>query len=160
MYRRYFVVGLVFLLLVGAYFVFFDKDNSDNEYEVYFSKLVNADNYVDSLSGVDLEVYEVETSGKYVYTMVFSEVLKKESNIKVLVMDDSQKDDYGYYPSFGIIDNKDCSLVPSGSEKKVNESEGLSLTMEYDKKIEWLRIYFASESGEQFARIRVIDYLN
>jgi len=161
MYRRYIIVGIVFLLLIGAYFVFFDKDKSDKEYEKYYNKLVDKDNYSDSLDGVSLSVDEIEENSKYSYIITFDNVSERKDNVKILVVDGiSNKDNIKYYPSFGIVDNRGYSLILSSEDKGEKEIKGVNLTILESEKIEYLLIYFNSDDGEQFVRVKVSNYLN
>lgn len=160
MYRRYLIIGLVFLLLIGAYFVFFDKDKSDKEYEKYYKKLVEKGTYSDSLEDVSVNIYESSKNGKYIYSITLDNVSEKQSNVKVLIVDsNASKDKIDFFPSFGIIDNKGYALVPEGETSKDNEKEGLLLTTEYNSKIEYMLVYFCGNGEEQYIKIKVSDYL-
>ena len=160
MYRRYFIIGFVFLLLIGAYFIFFNKDNNGNDYDEYYKKLVDRETYSERLNGVPISIYESIDDGEYVYSVIFDDVEEKESNVKVLIVDSATiKDEIKYFPSFGIIDSKGCSLIPEGTESSAKEKEMLSLNIEYGERIEYMLIYFNGNSEEQFVRIKVSDYL-
>lgn len=159
MYRRYIIVGVVFLLLVGAYFVFFDKDKSDKEYSKYYNKLVDKEEYGDNLNGVTLTIFESEENDKYSYVVTFDNVSVVNKNVKILVADSSKKDNKEYYPSFGIVDNKGYSIIPSNSEKKEKEVKGVNLTVVDVDKIEYLLVYYSSNDNEQFVKVKVSNYL-
>ena len=159
MYRRYIIVGIVFFLLVGAYFVFFDNDKKDKEYSKYYNKLVNKEEYSDSLQGVDLTIFESEENDKYSYVVTFDNVSVVNENVKMLIVDNSKKSSKGYYPSFGIVDNKGYSIIPSSNEKKEKEVKGVNLTVVDVDKIEYLLIYYSSNNVEQFVRVKVSNYL-
>ena len=160
MYRRYFIIGFVFLLLVCAYFIFFDKENNSNDYNEYYNKLVSRETYSDSLDGVGLSIYESIDDGEYVYSVIFDDVEEKESNVKVLIVDSmASKDEVKYFPSFGIIDSEGCSLIPEGGQSSIKEKEMLSLNIEYGERIEYMLIYFNGNGEEQFVRVKVSDYL-
>ena len=158
MYKRYIIVGLVFLLLVGAYFIFFD-DKKNNDYEEYYIKLIEKDNYSDSLSGVNLEIVEnLEISGKYSYIITFDNVSVLNNDVKILVSDGSEyKDDY--FPSFGIVDNKGYSIIPASESKGDKQVKGVNLAILESEKINYLLIYYSSNNHEQFVRINVSNYL-
>ena len=68
MYRRYIVVGIVFFLLVGAYFMFFDKKENKN-YEKYYNKLVSHENFKSYLDHVNLNIEEIEEDEEPLYLM-------------------------------------------------------------------------------------------
>ena len=160
MYKRYIIVGLVFFLLVGAYFIFFNKDNGDKEYKKYYDKLVEREEYSDSLDGVTLTIFENEDNGKYNYVVTFDNVNVKQSDVKILIADgNSSKDNMEYYPSFGIVDNEGYSIILSSEEKKDKEVKGVNLTIVDSDKIEYLLIYFSGNSNEQFVRVKVSNYL-
>ena len=161
MYRRYIVIGIVFLLLIGAYFVFFDKDKSDKEYEKYYNKLVDRDNYSDSLNGISLSIDEISEDNKYSYIVTFDNVSEREDNVKILVVNgNAKKDNVEYYPSFGIVDNEGYSLILSSEDRGEKEIKGVNLTILESDKIEYLLIYFSSDDSEQFVRVSVGNYLN
>lgn len=160
MYRRYFIIGFVFFLLIGAYFVFFDKESENNDYDIYYKKLADREYYSDEIEGVDISIFENEDNGTYIYSIIIDNVKEKESDIKVLILDENvTKGDVKYFPSFGIVDNKGCSLIPTGLDGGAKEKDMLSLSMEYNAKIEYILIYFNGNNEEQFAKIKVSDYL-
>ena len=157
MYRRYIVVGLVFFLLVGAYFVFFDKD-SNKEYERYYNKLVENGRYNDSLDGVVLSIVEEQVDNKYNYIITFDNASEKQENVKILVV--NEDDEKGYFPSFGIIDNKGYSIVSNRETSEFKDIKGVNLTILDSEKIESLLIYFCSNNNEQFIKVDVVNYLD
>lgn len=159
MYRRYLIVGVVFFLLIGAYFVFFDNDKNDKEYKKYYNKLVNRDEYSSELKGIDLSIDEISENNEYSYIITFDNVSVRQNNVKILIVDE-QKKDSGYYPSFGIIDNKGYSIILNDENREDKEVKGVNLTIVDSDKIENLLIYFFSENTEQFVKIKVGNYLN
>ena len=160
MYKRYIIVGLVFFLLVGAYFIFFNKDNGDKDYKEYYDRLVEREEYSESLNGVSLTILENLDNGKYSYIVTFDNVSTKQSNVKILIADgNSSKDKMEYYPSFGIVDNEGYSIILSSEEKKDKEVKGVNLTIVDSDKIEYLLIYFSGNGNEQFVRVKVSNYL-
>ena len=160
MYRRYIVIGIVFFLLIGAYFVFFDKDKDNKVYEKYYKKLVDRDNYSDSLSDVSLDIEEIGENNKYSYIVTIDNVSKRQNNVRILIADsNSNKNNVKYFPNFGIIDNKGYALIENG-EINDKELEGINLTIVDSEKIEYMLIYFASDNGEQFVKVKVANYLN
>jgi len=158
MYRRYIIVGLVFFLLIGAYFVFFDKDKNDKVYDKYYNKLVDKEDYSDNLNGIEISIIEVGDNNKYDYMITFDDPDEKKENVKFLVV--NPDDDSKYFPSFGIIDNKGYSIVPNGEINEEKDLKGVNLTILDSDKIEYLLIYFSSESNEQFVKVNVGNYLN
>lgn len=158
MYKRYIIVGLVFFLLIGAYFIFFN-DRKNNDYEKYYTKLIEKDNYSDSLSGVNLEIVEsLESNDKYSYIITFDNVSVVNNDVKILVSDGSEyKKDY--FPSFGIVDNKGYSIIPMSEEKGDKQVKGVNLTILESEKINYLLIYYSSNNHEQFVRVKVSNYL-
>lgn len=159
MYRRYIVVGVVFFLLVGAYFAFFNKDKEDKEYQKYYTKLVEKEVYSNNLDGIDLSIVESEENGKYSYIITLDNASSKVDDVKVLVIEDTTSKDVKYFPSFGIVDNKGYSLISSGDERDDKQVKGLNLTVLNSDKIENLLIYFSGNGSEQFVKVRVVDYL-
>jgi len=163
MYRRYIIVGIVFFLLIGAYFVFFDKEKDNNDYEKYYNKLVEREEFSSYLDDVNLSIEEVEEdNSKYSYIITFDGVEEKKENIKILVIDEEcSKEKVESFPSFGIIENKGYSLVKEGNqdvEKKL--LKGVNLTIIEKEKIETFIIYFSSGSNEQFVKVNVSDFIN
>lgn len=158
MYKRYIIVGLVFFLLVGAYFIFFN-DKKNNDYEEYYTKLIEKDNYSESLNGVNLEIVEsLESDDKYSYIITFDGVSVANNDVKILVSDgsDYKKD---YFPSFGIVDNKGYSIIPMSDSIEGKQLKGVNLTVLESEKIEYLLIYYSSNGHEQFVRVKVSNYL-
>ena len=160
MLRRYVIVGIVFFLLIGAYFVFFDKDENE-EYEDVYNKLVGFHNYKSSLNDITLSVDEINEDGKYTYIVTLDNIAMKMDNVKILVVPNgATKDIIGSYPSFGLIDNKEYSIIPSDQQRGDKEIKGVNLMLIDGAKIEELLIYFSSDSCEQLAKINVSSYLN
>ena len=159
MYRRYVIIGLVFFLLIGAYFVFFDNKKSDREYNKYYSKLVDRDTYNDVLDDVTLSIDEIEEDNKYSYIITFDNVSERKDNVKILIAKENVSDNEEYFPSFGIISNKGYSIVMNNSVVGENEVKGVNLTILNSDKIESMLIYFFSDDGEQFVKINVVNYL-
>lgn len=158
MYKRYIIVGIVFFLLVGAYFVFF-YDKKDNTYGEYYDKLIEKGNYSDSLNGVDLSIVEnIEKDNKYSYIITFDKVSIVNNNVKILVSDGSE-DSEKYFPSFGIVDNEGYSIIPVSEEKGDKQVKGVNLTILESEKINYLLIYYNSNGNEQFVRVKVSNYL-
>lgn len=160
MYRRYIVVGIVFFLLVGAYFILFDKENDNNTYEKYYNKLVNKDEFKNYIDDVNLNIEEIEEDSKYTYIITFDGVSEKKENIKILVLDEKcSKDKIEKYPSIGIVANKGYSLVPNGNEEEENKLfKGVNLTVIDKDKIDTFIIYFSSNGVEEFAKVNVSSF--
>lgn len=159
MYRRYIIVGIVFFLLVGAYFIFFNKESEDKEYQEYYTRLVEKETYSNSLEGIDLSITESEENGKYSYIVTIDNPNSKMDDVKVLVIEDTASKDVKYFPSFGIVDNKGYTLVLNDEEIEEKKVKGLNLIILDSKKIENLLIYFSGNNKEQFVKVRVVDYL-
>lgn len=157
MYRRYIVVGVVFFLLIGAYFIFFDKNKSSNDYEKYYSKLVEREEYKDYLDDVNVSIEEVKEDGKYSYIVTFDGVTSAKENVKILVLDEKcNKDEIEFFPSFGIVGNFGYSLVTNGNEdEEAKKIRGVNLTIIDKEKIDNFIIYFNSNGVEEFAKISV-----
>lgn len=161
MYRRYIFIGMFVLLLVGAYFIFFDKDNRNNDYEEYYTKLLKQESFSNTLEGLSLSVEEIEENGKYSYIITIDEASEKQSDVKVLLLNGNCKEEeLEVYPSFGIIDNKDYSIVPKDEEISDKEIKGINLTILEKGKIEYLLIYFLGNGKEQFVKVKVSNYLS
>ena len=128
-------------------------------YKKYYNKLVDRDEYSDELKGIDLNIDEICEDNKYSYIITFDNVSIRQNNVKILVIDE-QKKDSGYYPSFGIIDNKGYSIILSDENRENNEVKGVNLTIVDSDKIESLLVYFSSDNTEQFVRIKVGNYLS
>lgn len=161
MYRRYIIVGVFFLLLIGSYFVFFNDKETTNDYDKYYLSLISKDNYSDSINGVSLSIDEIEDNNKYSYIITFDNVSEKQENLKILVLDNNcNKEKIKAFPSFGIIDNKNYSLVSANNDIEKKELKGVNLTIIDSDKIEYLLIYYNSNNVEQFVRVKVSNYLS
>lgn len=161
MYRRYIIIGLVFLSLVGAYFAFFYNEKNNKDYVKYYNKLVERDRYVERLDGIDLSIDEIVDNDMYSYIVTFDNVSVRQDNIKVLIVDENhENNDIEYYPSFGILDNKGYSLILDNENRESNEIKGLNLTILDSCKIESLLIYFSGNGVEQFVKVVVGNYLD
>lgn len=158
MYRRYIVVGVVFFLLIGAYFVFFDKKEDKNDYEKYYNKLVERQEFNPYLDDVNINIEEIdEGNSKYTYIVTFDGVSSTKSDIKILVLDEGcTKDNMEVFPSFGIVENKGYSLVKDGEENIDNKQlKGVNLTILDENEIDYFIIYFSSNGVEEFAKVQV-----
>ena len=163
MYRRYIIVGAVFFILIGAYFIFFDKDKENDDYEKYYNKLVVNDTFVNYLDDVNLNIQEIGgENDKYTYTITFDGVSEDKNNIKILALaDNCSKDKLEKFPSFGIISNKGYSLVKEGNEDEENKRlKGINLVIIDKEKINGFIIYFACDDNEQFVKAQVNDFSN
>lgn len=155
MYRRYIVVGVVFFILIGAYFVFFDKKDN-NDYKKYYNKLVERENFSSYLNDVNLNIEEVmQDNLKYTYIITLDNVTEKKENIKILVLDEKcEKGNLEYFPSFGIIDHKGYSFVKLGEEDEEKKLlKGVNLSIADKDKIDNFIIYFYSDGIEQFVKV-------
>lgn len=160
MYRRYIIVGVFFFILIGAYFVFFNEKEDKNDYEKYYMSLLDKDSYSEALEGVSLSIVERYNNSKYDYTITLDNVSERQNNVKVLVIDNNcNKDNVRAFPSFGIIDEKNYSLVKDTNNLDNNELKGINLTIGDSEKIEYLLIYYSSNEKEQFVRVKVSNYL-
>lgn len=158
MYRRYIAVGFFSFLLIGAYFVFFDVKTTKNDYEKYYNKLVEREEFLDYLDDVNISIEEIEQeNSKYTYIVTFGGVTSKKENIKILILDEHcNKDKVEIFPSVGIISDKGYSLVKQGNQDKDNNLyEYGVLTVADEEKIDNFIIYFSSKGVEQFAKIAV-----
>lgn len=163
MYRRYVIVGIVFFLLIGSYFIFFNKKENSKEYEKYYSKLVEREEFSNYLDDINLNISQLEEeNSKYTYTITFDGVTSTKNNVKILILDEKcSKDKIEHFPSFGIIDNEGYSLVKIGSEDIENKLlKGVNLTVIRAEKIDNFIIYFSSDNVEQFVKVKVSDFLD
>lgn len=158
MYRRYIIVGVVFFLLIGAYFVFFDKKEDKNDYEKYYNKLVERQEFKSYLDDVNINIEEIdEGNSKYSYIVTFDGVSSTKSDVKILVLDEEcTKDNMEVFPSFGIVENRGYSLVKDGEENIDNKQlKGINLTILDENEIDYFIIYFSSNGVEEFAKVQV-----
>ena len=163
MYRRYVIVGVVFFLLIGAYFAFFDKKEENNDYEKYYKKLVNREEFSSYLDDVNITIKEtLQSDSKYTYEIVLGGVTSKKEDIKVLILDDNCKEEIvEFFPSIGIVSDKGYSLVKKGEEdRKNNLFEYARLAISDEEKIDYFIIYFSSNGVEEFARVAVSTFSN
>lgn len=156
MYRRYIIVGVFFLLLIGSYFIFFNDKDNNNDYEKYYNSLVEKEDYADTLDGINLSIYEVDEN----YIITFDGVSEKQDNVKILVLNNNcTKDNIKTFPSFGIVDNKGYSIVKDNNNLEKKELMGVNLTIIDSEKIDYLLIYYKANNNEQFVRVKVSNYL-
>ena len=163
MYRRYIIVGVVLFLLIGAYFIFFDKKKGGNEYEKYYNKLVEREEFSSYLEDVNIDIKEEkESNSKYTYSVTFDGVSEAKENIKILILDaNCSKEKIENFPSFGIVANKGYSLVKDGKGDEENKLlEGVNLSVSNKEKIDYFIIYFASGSNEEFVKVEVATFLD
>ena len=69
------------------------------------------------------------------------------NNFKAMVIS-SEIDGKEYYPSFGIIDNKNINLVNDNSEE--NETKGVNLVVSNREKIKAFKVYVSYNNYEYF----------
>lgn len=158
MYRRYIIIGVVFFLLIGAYFIFFDKKEVKNDYKEYYTKLVERQEFNSYLDDVNINIEEIDNgNSKYTYIVTFDGVSSTKSDVKILVLDaNCNKENMEIFPSFGIVENKGYSLVKDGEENIDNKQlKGVNLTVLDEDKIDYFIIYFSSNGVEEFAKIQV-----
>lgn len=158
MYRRYIIIGVVFFLLIGAYFIFFDKKEVKNDYKEYYTKLVERQEFNGYLDDVNINIEEIDNgNSKYTYIVTFDGVSSTKSDVKILVLDAAcSKENMEVFPSFGIVANKGYSLVKSGEENEGNKLlKGVNLTVIEEDKIDYFIIYFSSNGVEEFAKVQV-----
>ena len=163
MYRRYIIIGVVFFLLIGAYFVFFDKKEDKNDYKEYYAKLVERQEFKSYLDDVNIDIEEVdEGNSKYTYILTFDGVTSTKSDVKILVLDaECSKEHIEIFPSFGIVENEGYSLVKSGEENIQDKHlKGVNLTVIEEDKIDYFIIYFSSNGVEEFAKVQVSTFVD
>ena len=139
--------------------MFFYKGSSADEYENYYNKLINHDNYKGYLDGVNLNIEEIDNGdSRYSYIITFDGASDYQGDVKILVLDENcNKEEIEQFPSFGIIANQGYSLVKKGMEnEKEKKLKGVNLTIVDSEKIDSFLIYFGSNSNEQFAKVKVV----
>lgn len=149
-------------MLIGAYFVFFNNlDNKDHSYSKCYTKLVNREVYEDNLDNVSLSIVrsDKKENNLYDYVFIFDGVSEKLSNVKIMVVDSNYANRDGYYPSFGIIDNKGYSLINKDDEKGNKEIKGINLAIVDSSEIDYVLIYFSYDNIEKFVNVKVSNYL-
>ncbi len=147
-------------MLIGAYFIFFDNDKTNKDYNKIVENLAEKENYNEQLIGANLDIEEISEDDKYDYIITIDNVSQKKDNVRVLVMEDIEDYKDKHFPSFGVIDDKGYSIIPSNEQKREKEIKGLNLTILDSDKIECLLIYFACDGEEQFIRVNVASYLD
>ena len=153
MYKRYLTVIIVLIVLVGCFFLFFDKPTNKELYTEYFNKLESNSEY-DSLVDNDEIKINIEHSylnNRYHYVVTFTGTTTL-NNFKAMVVPNESKVDE-YYPSFGILDNENVNLVASEAGK--NEAKGDNLVISNRDKIEAFKIYVSYNSYEYYYLISV-----
>ena len=141
------IVIMVFIALVGCFFLFFEKPTNKKLYTQYFDKVNGAKEY-DILSenedlNISLESDYYRNQYHYVITITSN---KKLTNFKAIAIDSNVRQEY--YPSFGLFDNQNVDLV-TGSPSE-NETKGVNLVISYKDKIESIKIYVSYGSEEHF----------
>lgn len=153
MYKRYLTVIIVLVVLVGCFFLFFDKPTNKELYNQYLAKLDNKSEYDNLLENneVNINIEHSYLNNQYHYVVTFT---SKETlnNFKAMVIPSENRSEE-YYPSFGIFDNEKVNLVNHDAEE--NETKGVNLVVSSREKIESFKIYISYNSYEYYYLISV-----
>lgn len=153
MYKRYITVIIFLIILVGCFFLFFDKPTSKELYTKYLNKLEETTNYNDLSTNKELNINidNEYISNQYHYVITFT----SNSNLmdfKALAIP-SNSNSGEYYPSFGIFDNENIDLV--NNDVKENETKGVNLVVSNRDKLEAFRIYVSYNNYEYYYLLNV-----
>lgn len=148
MNKRYLTVLMFLAILVGCFFLFFDKPTNKEIYDKYLNMIASEREYDDLSSNNELNI-NVENqyiNEQYHYVVSFTPNTTLNNFKAFVVVDEKEKE--VYYPSFGIVDNHNINLV---DEKNAdNEAEGINLVVNNKEKIEKLKIYVSYNNYEYF----------
>lgn len=153
MYKRYLIVFLFLAILVGCFFLFFDKPTNKDLYKEYYEKLDKVSDYNDLNDNNDLHIV-IDTeyiNNQYHYVVTFTST-KTLNNFKALVLPKDNRSEE-YYPTFGIFDNNNINLVDS--DAKEGETKGVNLVISNREKIQAFKVYVSYDSYEYYYLINV-----
>jgi len=153
MYKRYLTVIIVLVILVGCFFLFFDKPTNKELYQEYLEKLQNVETYDDlnSNNNLNIDVEGEYINNQYHYVLTFTSTTTL-NNFKAMAIIDGVSI-VSYYPSFGIIDNENINLVNDNA--KDNETKGVNLVVTNRDKVETFKVYVSYNSYEYYYLINV-----
>ncbi len=153
MYKRYITILLFFLVLVGCFFLFFDKKDNKKLYTEYFNKLDSTTHYnnLDENDNLNVKIDSDYINNQYHYVINFTSN-STLANFKALVIPSSNREN-DFYPSFGIFDNKDISLVNNDAKK--GETKGVNLVISNKQKVESLKVYVSYNNQEYYYLLNV-----
>lgn len=154
MNKRYFTVIIFLIILVGCFFLFFDKPTNKELYTKYYKKINNASEYSKLKDNKDLNIVidSEYINNQYHYVVTFTSN-KTLNNFKAMVV--SLANNEKYYPSFGIIDNENINLVTDNPSD--NETKGVNLVVSSVEKVETFKIYVSYDNGEYYYLMNVGD---
>lgn len=153
MYKRYLTVIMVLIVLVGCFFLFFDKPTNKELYNEYLNKLDNVNEYNNLVDNNELKI-NIDHSylnNQYHYVITFTSKATL-NNFKAMVIPSENKSEE-YYPTFGIFDNENINLVDSDAGE--GETKGVNLVISNREKIESFKIYVSYNSYEYYYLISV-----
>lgn len=153
MNKRYLIVIVLLVVLVGCFFLFFDKPTNEELYNKYLNKLESRESFDDLKENEDLDIVidSAYIDNQYHYVLTFTSTITL-NNFKALVTIENE-DSSEYYPSFGIFDNKNINLV--NDEPKDSEVKGVNLVVSNRDKVETFRVYVSYNNYEYFYSINV-----
>lgn len=153
MSKRYLTILTFLAILVGCFFLFFDKPTNKEMYTQYLTKIESKKDYDDLRNNtqlnIELENQFINNQYHYVFTFTSNEML---NNFKAFVVSGERNSEV-YYPSFGIIDNQNVNLVKEKSNE--NETAGVNLVVSNKEKIEEFKIYVSYNNYEYFYLMKV-----
>lgn len=130
--------------------------NEKQTYQKYLEKLKTNQKFETKTNDFRIKVVLNQLKNKQVrYDLIIDEPAIVMKNIKVLTMIDGQKDND--FPSLGIIDQNQYSLIPHQYDEKKNIYKGIHLSgLTKNKKIT-LKIYIYYENDQKVERYFKID---
>lgn len=155
MSKRYFIVVMFLIILVGCFFLFFDKPTNKELYTKYYKKIDSIKEFNDLSENEELNI-EIDNeyiSNQYQYVITFTSN-STLNNFKTLVVPFISSSEI-YYPSFGIIDNKNINLVSNNASD--DEAKGVNLVISNREKVESFKVYVSYNNDEYYYLINVGD---
>lgn len=148
MFKRYLIVFIFLAILVGCFFLFFDKPTNKDLYNEYLTKLERKESFdnINDNSELKIVVDNKYINNQYHYVVTFTSKATL-NNFKALVIPNNNISEE-YYPSFGIIDNKNINLVDS--DAKEGETKGVNLVVSNKEEIETFKVFVSYNSYEYY----------
>lgn len=152
MYKRYITILVFLAILVGCFFLFFDKDSNKELYDKYLNKLESREKFDNLSENKDLNINIVNdyVNNQYHYVITFTSN-SKLNNFKALVISNA-KNNEKYYPSFGIFDNENINLVNKTPDEK--ETKGVNLVVSHREKIDTFKVFVSYNNCEYFYTLK------
>lgn len=156
-FRRYLIIGIVLIVLVASYFLFFFSPIKTNDYNLYYNKLVSNQDFIESTDIFDITIdEELRDNSNYDYIVTFDNFSYRVDYVKILIIDENAINDENiiYFPSFGILKDEEYSFDKEENyDIDNNVLKGTNLIVLDKEKIDYFLIYFNYSNNELYLRI-------